>query len=144
MPATYPGGREQQRAIAARGDKLLVSLQDRRAPATNNISVREIRWSAVFGDAMRGNPRADPTGHQSGCPHAARPAILSPSSLQPGTRIPSRRNARAPQSLEGQVGEGRCVLVRLDGQTSNALFDTLSDWNEQLKHAGLDRLEPRP
>lgn len=35
-------------------------------------------------------------------------------------------------------------MVRLDGESSNALFEILSDWNEQLKHAGLDKLEPKP
>lgn len=32
--------------------------------------------------------------------------------------------------LSGQNGE----MVRLEGETSNALFETLADWDEQLKH----------
>ena len=36
------------------------------------------------------------------------------------------------------------VLVHLEGETSNALFETLADWDHQLKHADIDFEEPQP
>jgi len=29
-------------------------------------------------------------------------------------------------------------MAHLEGETSNAIFDALEDWNEQLKHLDLD------
>lgn len=33
-------------------------------------------------------------------------------------------------------------MARLDGESSNALFEDLADWNEQLKHIDFDMEEP--
>tara|TARA_Y100001001_G_C7937493_1_gene284335 strand:+ start:727 stop:876 length:150 start_codon:yes stop_codon:yes gene_type:complete len=30
---------------------------------------------------------------------------------------------------------GKCEMARLEGETSNALFETLEDWETQLKQA---------
>jgi hypothetical protein len=38
----------------------------------------------------------------------------------------------------------RCTMVRLDGETSNSLFEVLQDWNDQLSHVKFDREEPHP
>lgn len=35
-------------------------------------------------------------------------------------------------------------MVLLEGETSNTFFETLQDWNEQLKHVDFDIEEPRP
>jgi transposase len=47
-PAPHPAGRELQALIKAWRCKLFVFLEDRRVPATNNESEREIRHSVVF------------------------------------------------------------------------------------------------
>jgi transposase len=47
-PAPHPAGRELQALIKAWRAKLFVFLEDRRVPATNNESEREIRHSVVF------------------------------------------------------------------------------------------------
>lgn len=46
----------------------------------------------------------------------------------------------------GTVGlNGRMAVVRLEGETSNALFDTLAEWNDHLKHSDLKGYdEPTP
>jgi hypothetical protein len=35
-------------------------------------------------------------------------------------------------------------MVHLDGETSNALFDELADWNEHLKGENIDFRGPTP
>ena len=35
-------------------------------------------------------------------------------------------------------------MVRLEGETSNALFDELSDWNKYLKGENIDFRGPTP
>jgi len=35
-------------------------------------------------------------------------------------------------------------VAHLEGETSNALFETLADWDHQLKHADIDFEEPQP
>ena len=35
-------------------------------------------------------------------------------------------------------------MARLEGESSNALFETLEDWDHQLKHADIDFEEPQP
>jgi len=35
-------------------------------------------------------------------------------------------------------------LVHLEGETSNALFDELADWNEHLKNKNIDFRGPTP
>ncbi len=35
-------------------------------------------------------------------------------------------------------------MARLEGETSNDIFEDLADWNEQLKHIDFDIEEPRP
>jgi len=36
-------------------------------------------------------------------------------------------------------------MVRLEGEASNALFDTLSEWNDHLKHTDLKGIDgPAP
>lgn len=35
-------------------------------------------------------------------------------------------------------------MARLDGVRSEALFDTLADWNDILKHASPPSWEPEP
>lgn len=47
-PATHPAGRELQALIKAWRGKFFVFLEDRRVPATNNESEREVRHSVVF------------------------------------------------------------------------------------------------
>ena len=47
-PALHPAGRELQALIKAWRGKFFVFLEDRRAPATNNESEREVRPSVVF------------------------------------------------------------------------------------------------
>lgn len=36
------------------------------------------------------------------------------------------------------------ILVRLEGETSNALLETLQDWNTDLKQSGYKASGPRP
>lgn len=47
-PATHPAGRELQALVKAWRGKFFVFLEDRRVPATNNESEREVRHSVVF------------------------------------------------------------------------------------------------
>jgi transposase len=47
-PASHPAGRELQALVKAWRCKFFVFLQDRRVPATNNESEREVRHSVVF------------------------------------------------------------------------------------------------
>lgn len=35
-------------------------------------------------------------------------------------------------------------MVHFEGETSNALFETLEDWEHQLKHLDSDDLGPTP
>jgi transposase len=47
-PAPHPAGRELQALVKAWRGKFFVFLEDRRVPATNNESEREVRHSVVF------------------------------------------------------------------------------------------------
>ena len=53
-PAAHPAGRALQAQIKAWRGKFFVFLTDRRVPATNNISEREIRPSVVFRKVTNG------------------------------------------------------------------------------------------
>ena len=53
-PAAHPEGRALQAQIKAWRGKFFVFLTDRRVPATNNISEREIRPSVVFRKVTNG------------------------------------------------------------------------------------------
>ena len=50
--------------------------------------------------------------------------------------IPSKSGATEPSTLRHP--ETRDVLARLDGETSNELFETLTEWNTQLEHLKSD------
>jgi len=48
-------------------------------------------------------------------------------------------------SSNGFFVEGTAIpeeMARLDRESSNAIFDALEDWNEQLKHIDFDMEEP--
>ena len=53
-PAAHPAGRDLQRQVKAWRGKFFVFLADRRVPATNNASEREIRPSVVFRKVTNG------------------------------------------------------------------------------------------
>lgn len=54
-----------------------------------------------------------------------------------------RGGANQPnQVFQNDKSQGTMVL--LEGETSNTFFETLRDWNEQLKHVDFDIEEPRP
>jgi transposase len=53
-PASHPAGRDLQRQVKAWRNKFFVFLADRRVPATNNGSEREIRPSVVFRKVTNG------------------------------------------------------------------------------------------
>ena len=44
--------------------------------------------------------------------------------------------------IEAAIFYGK--MARLEGETSNALFETLADWDHQLKAADIDFQEPQP
>ena len=54
IPAAHPAGRALQAQIKAWRTKFFVFMTDRRVPATNNISEREIRPSVVFRKVTNG------------------------------------------------------------------------------------------
>lgn len=54
VPAAHPAGRVLQEQIKAWRGKFFVFMTDRRVPATNNISEREIRPSVVFRKVTNG------------------------------------------------------------------------------------------
>jgi hypothetical protein len=49
-----------------------------------------------------------------------------------------------PFKMLGDFSMNEKEMVRLEGETSNALFDTLSDWNEHLKAKNIDFRGPTP
>ena len=61
------------------------------------------------------------------------------------TRIPDRLNgAQATRNPHLHPRRGRSEMVPLEGESLNSLFQTLADWNEQLKHHQIDFEEPHP
>jgi len=54
VPAAHPDGRVLQKQIKVWRSKFFVFMTDRRVPATNNISEREIRPSVVFRKVTNG------------------------------------------------------------------------------------------
>jgi len=52
-----------------------------------------------------------------------------------GFRTP---NLSSPFKALGGYLEGEKEMVRLEGESSNVLFEDLADWEEQLKHSDID------
>lgn len=95
-PAAHPDGRTLQAQIKAWRGKFFVFLTDRRVPATNNISEREIRPSVVFRKVTNGFRSEWGAGV-----HAGYRSLTSTARLHAHTAIDAVRALVSPQHLHG-------------------------------------------
>lgn len=77
VPAAHKAGRKLQQQIKAWRSKLFVFITDRRVPATNNISEREVRPSVVFRKVTGGFRSDDGADTHAGYRSLASTARLS-------------------------------------------------------------------
>ena len=95
-PAAHPAGRALQAQIKAWRGKFFVFLTDRRVPATNNISEREIRPSVVFRKVTNGFRSEWGAGV-----HAGYRSLTSTAKLHTHTAIDAVRALVSRQHLNG-------------------------------------------
>ena len=95
-PAAHPDGRALQAQIKAWRGKFFVFLTDRRVPATNNISEREIRPSVVFRKVTNGFRSEWGPGV-----HASYRSLASTARLHAHTTIDAVRALVSRQHLHG-------------------------------------------
>lgn len=95
-PAAHPDGRALQTQIKAWRGKFFVFLTDRRVPATNNISEREIRPSVVFRKVTNGFRSEWGAGV-----HAGYRSLTSTARLHAHTAIDAVRALVSRQKIHG-------------------------------------------
>ncbi len=98
-PAAHPAGRVLQAQIKAWRTKFFVFLADRRVPATNNVSEREIRPSVVFRKVTNGF-RSD----WGAGVHAGYRSLTSTARLHAHTAIEAVRALVSGKSISGMDG----------------------------------------
>ena len=95
-PAAHPAGRALQAQIKAWRGKVFVFLTDRRVPATNTISEREIRPSVVFRKVTNGFRTEWGAGVHAGCR-----SLTSTAKLHTHTAIDAVRALVSRRQLNG-------------------------------------------
>lgn len=98
-PAAHPAGRVLQAQVKAWRTKFFVFMTDRRVPATNNISEREIRPSVVFRKVTNGF-RSD----WGADVHAGYRSLTSTARLHAHTAVDAVRALVSAQQITGMTG----------------------------------------
>jgi len=83
----------------------------------------------------------------SGLPRSAPSRNMTGRINVPGNREVTMRptNVSSNNQESGQASSNEVRMVRLEGETSNALFEILAEWNDHLKDTDLEGFDgPKP